>query len=143
MIYGKVFALLALPQLFSQSKSQEADIVIYGGTSAAITAAVQSKRMGKSVIVVSPDERLGGLTSNGLSWTDNEMKEVIGGIAREFYHRVWRYYQTPDVWKWQKFDDFGNRGQGLLQLMGIKGRCGYLNPKQQRIYLIHGLLRME
>ena len=94
MIYGKVFALLALPQLFSQSKSQEADIVIYGGTSAAITAAVQSKRMGKSVIVVSPDERLGGLTSNGLSWTDNEMKEVIGGIAREFYHRVWRYYQT-------------------------------------------------
>ena len=53
--------------------------MIYGGTSAAITAAVQSKRMGRSVVVVSPDERLGGLSSNGLCWTDNEMKEVIRG----------------------------------------------------------------
>ena len=59
MIYGKVLVLLALPQLFSQSKSQEADIVIYGGTSAAITAAVQSKRMGRSVIIVSLMKDLG------------------------------------------------------------------------------------
>ena len=43
-----------------------ADIIIYGGTSAAITAAVEAKRSGKSVIVVSPDKHLGGLTSGGL-----------------------------------------------------------------------------
>ena len=84
------YSFLGVSQLFSQAKLQEADIVIYGGTSAAITAAVQSKkRMGRSVVIVSPDERLGGMSSNGLCWTDNEMGEVIG-IAREFYHRIWR-----------------------------------------------------
>jgi thioredoxin reductase len=33
----------------------QADIIVYGGTSAAVTAAVQAKKMGKSVIMVSPD----------------------------------------------------------------------------------------
>ena len=41
----------------------EADVIVYGGTSAAVTAAVQVSRMGKSVIVVSPDQHLGGLSS--------------------------------------------------------------------------------
>ena len=125
----KVLALLAVLQLLSQAKSQEADIVIYGGTSAAISAAVQSKRMGKSVVIVSPDERLGGMTSNGLSSTDNEMREVIGGIAREFYQRVWRYYQSPDVWKWQKSDDFGNRGQGSPAADGDQRTMWVFEPK--------------
>jgi hypothetical protein len=35
------------------------DVVIYGGTSASITAAVQAKKMGKTVIVVCPDRHLG------------------------------------------------------------------------------------
>ena len=47
------------------------DVVIYGGTSAAIIAAVQAKKMGKTVIVVSPDRHLGGLSSGGLGWTDS------------------------------------------------------------------------
>ena len=68
-----------------------ADVVIYGGTSAAITAAVQVKKMGKKPIVISPDQHLGGLSSSGLGWTDSGKKEAIGGLAREFYHRVWRY----------------------------------------------------
>ena len=49
---------------------RSADVVIYGGTSAAITAAVQVKKMGKSVIIVSPDTHLGGLSSGGLGFTD-------------------------------------------------------------------------
>ena len=47
------------------------DVVIYGGTSAALSAAIQVKRMGKTVVVVSPDLHLGGLTSSGLGWTDS------------------------------------------------------------------------
>jgi len=39
------------------------DVVIYGGTAAAVTAAVQARKMGKSVVVVSPDKHLGGMTS--------------------------------------------------------------------------------
>ncbi len=34
----------------------EADIIIYGGTPAAVIAAVQAIKMGKSVIIVSPDK---------------------------------------------------------------------------------------
>jgi hypothetical protein len=90
----------------------EADVVIYGGTSSAIVAAIQAKQLGKSVIVVSPDKHLGGMTTGGLGWTDNGNKAVIGGLAHEFYHRVWKYYQRPDAWRWQKQADYEGRGQG-------------------------------
>lgn len=88
------------------------DVVIYGGTSAAITAAVQAKEMGKSVIIVSPDKHLGGLSSGGLGWTDSGNKAVIGGLSREFYHRVWKHYDRPDAWQWQDREEYGNKGQG-------------------------------
>ena len=88
------------------------DVVIYGGTSAAVVAAVQAQRMGKSVIVVSPDKHLGGLSSGGLGFTDTGNKAVIGGLSREFYHRVWRHYEQPAAWTWQKREEYGNRGQG-------------------------------
>ncbi|RPJ64715.1 MAG: FAD-dependent oxidoreductase, partial [Alphaproteobacteria bacterium] len=42
------------------------DIVIYGGTSAGVIAAVQAKKMGKSVVLIDPGEHLGGLSSAGL-----------------------------------------------------------------------------
>ncbi len=92
--------------------SHEADVVIYGGTSAAITTAVATKQAGKSVIVVCPDKHLGGLSSGGLGWTDTGNKEVIGGLAKEFYHRVYMHYQTPDAWAWQTQKSYGNQGQG-------------------------------
>ncbi|MCD0490345.1 FAD-dependent oxidoreductase [Pedobacter sp. MC2016-14] len=89
-----------------------ADVIIYGGTSAAITAAVQVSRMGKTVIIVSPDKHLGGLSSGGLGFTDTGNKSVIGGLSREFYHKVFMHYQNPASWQWQKQAEFGNRGQG-------------------------------
>lgn len=88
------------------------DIVVYGGSAAAVIAAVQAKRMGKSAIVVSPDNHLGGLSSGGLGWTDTGNKAVIGGLARDFYHRVWKHYERPEAWRWQTRAAFGNRGQG-------------------------------
>ena len=91
---------------------RESDVVVYGGTSAAVVAAVQAHRMGKSVMLVSPDTHLGGLSSGGLGWTDTGKKEVIGGVAREFYQRVWRHYDAPKAWKWQKREEYGDRGQG-------------------------------
>ena len=53
---------------------KRADVIIYGGTSAAVTAAVQLTKMGRSVIMVSPDVHLGGLTSSGLGYTDTGNK---------------------------------------------------------------------
>ncbi|WP_405415687.1 FAD-dependent oxidoreductase [Maribacter sp. Asnod1-A12] len=95
-----------------------ADIIIYGGTSAAITAAVEAKRSGKSVIVVSPDKHLGGLTSGGLGWTDTGDKSVIGGLAREFYQRIYKHYNTDEAWKWQPKSEYGNTGQGTPAMDG-------------------------
>jgi general stress protein 26 len=92
------------------------DIVVYGGTAAAVTAALQARAMGKSVIVVSPDRHLGGMTSGGLGFTDSGNTGSIGGLAREFYRRMWRHYQDDASWKWQKRAEYGNRGQGTAAM---------------------------
>lgn len=86
--------------------TQQADVIIYGGTSAAVIAAVQAKKMGKSVTIVSPDKHLGGLSSGGLGWTDSGKKEAIGGLSLEFYQRIKRHYDDPDAWRQQKPEDY-------------------------------------
>jgi hypothetical protein len=94
------------------------EVVVYGGTSGAVTAAIQAKKMGKSVIMVSPDKHLGGLTAGGLGWTDTGKKEVIGGLSREFYQRVFDKYAEDEAWKWEAKSDFGNKGQGTPAIDG-------------------------
>ena len=94
------------------------DIVVYGGTSAGVIAAVQAARMGKSVVIVCPDKHLGGLSSGGLGWTDTGKKHVIGGLAREFYHRVYLHYDQPEAWQWEKRSEYGNVGQGTPAIDG-------------------------
>lgn len=112
----------------SLAVAKDYDIVVYGGTSAAVTAAVQSARMGKSVIIVSPDKHLGGLSSGGLGWTDTGNKSVIGGLSREFYHRIWHYYDKPQTWKWQKRSEYGNKGQGTLAIDGKERTMWIFEP---------------
>lgn len=102
----------------ARPETQDYDVVIYGGTSAAVTAAVQTAKMGKSVVVVSPDKHLGGLSAGGLGFTDTGNKAVIGGLSREFYHRVWKHYQQPEAWRWQTRESFGNKGQGTPAIDG-------------------------
>ncbi|MBW8683252.1 FAD-dependent oxidoreductase [Chitinophaga rhizophila] len=104
------------------------DIVIYGGTSAAITAAVQASKMHKSVVVVSPDKHLGGLSSGGLGFTDTGNKEVIGGLAREFYHRIYQHYQQPGAWNWQQQSAYGNKGQGTAAIDGTERTMWIFEP---------------
>ncbi|MCP5119365.1 MAG: FAD-dependent oxidoreductase, partial [bacterium] len=104
------------------------DVVVYGGTSAGVSAAVQAARMGNTVVLVGPDTHLGGLTSGGLGWTDSGKKEVIGGLAREFYHRVWQHYQTPEAWRWQPREDYGNRGQGTPAMDGDQRTMWIFEP---------------
>ncbi|MBK9388750.1 MAG: FAD-dependent oxidoreductase [Bacteroidetes bacterium] len=110
--------LLAGCQSGSSEKELKADVIVYGGTSSAVTTAVQIKRMGKSVIIVSPDVHIGGLTSSGLGYTDTGNKEVIGGLAREFYHLLYQHYMIPESWNWQKQSEFGNKGQGTPAIDG-------------------------
>lgn len=112
-----LFALLSL-NLAAQAATSEHDVVIYGGTCAAITSAVQVKKMGKSVIIVSPDKHLGGLSSGGLGFTDTGNKAVIGGLSREFYHRIYMHYQKDESWVQQKKSEYGNKGQGTPAMDG-------------------------
>jgi len=104
------------------------DVVVYGGTSAGVTAAVQAKRMGKTVVIVGPDKHLGGLSSGGLGYTDTGNKSVIGGLAREFYHRVWRHYDVDSGWTWQKKADYGNKGQGTPAIDGAQRTMWIFEP---------------
>jgi hypothetical protein len=115
----KVILLLFFVCQFSfGQKNFKADVIIYGGTASAVMAAVQVKKMGKSVIVVSPDTHLGGLSSGGLGFTDTGNKEVIGGLSKEFYQRLFTHYDSDKAWIWQKKSEFGNKGQSTVALDG-------------------------
>ena len=98
-------------------RAVEYDVVIYGGTSSAITAAVQAKKMGLSVVIVSPDKHLGGLSSGGLGFTDSGNTSSIGGLSREFYHRIYEKYQNADTWHWEKKEQYANQGQGTRAML--------------------------
>ena len=126
-VYFLFFWTLSSSFLTAQSR-YSADVIIYGGTSAAITAAVQVKKMGKSVIIVSPDSHLGGLSSGGLGFTDTGNKEVIGGLSREFYHRLYEHYQQDNSWVWQKKAEYGNKGQGTPAIDGTNRTMWIFEP---------------
>ncbi len=114
------FSVLVALEILSCARrnTYQADIIVYGGTSAAVISAVEASRSGKSVILVSPDNHMGGLSSNGLGFTDTGNKKVIGGLAREFYHRIWLHYNDSSAWNWEKHSEFGNKGQGTPAIDG-------------------------
>ena len=123
-----LFALVAGAGLLSAARAADHDVVVYGGTSAAVIAAVQAKAMGKTVIVVSPDRHLGGLTSGGLGFTDTGNKAVIGGLARNFYHRIWKHYDSDAAWRWQDRASYGNKGQGTPAIDGTERTMWIFEP---------------
>ena len=112
----------------SAPPAQSFDLVVYGGTSAGVAAAVQAVRMGRSAVIVAPERHLGGLSAGGLGWTDTGDKAVIGGLAREFYHRVWLHYQDPQAWRWQARAAYGNRGQGTPAVDGDRRTMWIFEP---------------
>lgn len=83
---------------YGQQVKKNYDIIVYGATSAGISAAIQCSRMNKSVLLIEPTNRIGGLTTGGLGATDIGSKIAIGGISREFYQNVKKYYDNPENW---------------------------------------------
>lgn len=82
------------------------DVVIYGGTSGGVVAAVQARTLGLSTLLIEPSEHLGGLTSGGLGATDIGNKGAIGGLSREFYRRIKQHYQTQEAWQFEQASDY-------------------------------------
>jgi len=90
------------------------DLVVYGGTCGGVTAAVQAAAMGKTVVLIEPGRHLGGLSSGGLGATDIGNKLAIGGLAREFYHRIFLHYQKPEAWRQETIDEYRQKkGRGI------------------------------
>jgi len=103
---GVSFLLIGLACCTTLAHAGDYDVVVYGGTSAGVTAAIQVKRMGKSVVLIEPSEHIGGLTSGGLGHTDSGNKTVIGGLSREFYQRVKKHYDDEKNWTTDKRSTF-------------------------------------
>lgn len=111
-----IASLLLFSCVSNNEKIETADVVIYGGTSAAITAAVQLAQMDKSVVIVCPEKHIGGMTVSGLGFTDIGDKTVIGGLSREFYHQVYLHYKNDEAWNWQPREKYNNVGQGTTAI---------------------------
>lgn len=106
-----VVLIFNLASFAYSQKGQEFDIVVYGGTSAGVSAAIQTSRMNKKVLLIEPTNRIGGMTTGGLGQTDIGNKQVIGGISREFYQNIKSFYDDPQNWEWQSKKEYQDGGQ--------------------------------
>lgn len=79
-------------------QTKKYDVVIYGGTAGGVMTAISAAREGLSVALLEPGKHLGGMVTGGLSRTDFGKKEVIGGIALEFYQRAGKKYGREIEW---------------------------------------------
>ena len=93
-------ATAALMLLLSACSTPEPeyDVCVYGGTSAGVIAAYAVAKQGKKVLLVEPSQRLGGMTSGGLGQTDIGNKQVVKGLALDFYRRVGATYGRLESW---------------------------------------------
>lgn len=102
-----LMAAVAVPcRAQAQNAEPVYDLVVYGGTSGGVAAAIAARRMGKTVIVIEPSQHVGGLTSGGLGATDIGNKAAIGGISREFYQRVRKHYADSAAWTREKPEQY-------------------------------------
>lgn len=93
---GKVVDMKLLPLLLvftlSVSAQPAFDVVVYGGTAGGVMTAVAAARQGAKTALLEPRHQIGGMVAGGLSGTDVGKREVIGGLALEFYFRAGRAY---------------------------------------------------
>ncbi len=84
-----------------QSTLIEKNLIIYGGTPAGITAAIQATRMGLTVAIIEFSKNIGGMTASGLGATDLGAEAAVGGLSREFYQEIAKYYGREKQWKFE------------------------------------------
>ena len=97
-----LFVLILAPlQPARADDAKSYDVVVYGGTSSGVIAAVKAARLGKSAVLIEPGKHLGGLTSGGLGATDIGNKGAIGGMSRDFYRALGKAYGQEEAWKFE------------------------------------------
>lgn len=80
------------------SCSPQYDVCVYGGSASGIMAAYSAAQMGMNVVVIEPTVRFGGLTTGGLGQTDIGNKQVVKGLALQFYRRLGAHYGNLENW---------------------------------------------
>jgi hypothetical protein len=93
-----VATLGALLQMAYGQVNKQVDLCIYGATSAGVAAAYTASHAGKSVLLIDPGTRIGGLSSGGLGQTDIGNKYVVTGVALDFYRKIGKYYNGFEQW---------------------------------------------
>jgi hypothetical protein len=103
-----IFVLIAIlnNNTYATDEQTKFDICVYGESASGVIAAIQGARLGKSVVLISKNKHVGGLATSGLTATDMNRNDMVGGLAREFYQRVYRFYLNPTVWRNQNRDGF-------------------------------------
>ena len=96
-----LFILTDISAKAQVGQSSSVDICIYGGSSAGVMAAYTAKKMGKSVILIEPSNRLGGLTTGGLGQTDIGNKYAVAGLSLDFYRRIGQHYGKFEQWTFE------------------------------------------
>lgn len=98
-----------------QSRAENQPIIrqicVYGETPAGITAAIQSSRMGKNVVLISTTKHVGGLATSGLTATDLNNFRILGGVTMDFYRRIYQYYLDSSAWRSEDRSHFFDRSK--------------------------------
>lgn len=88
------------------ANSIQYDICVYGESASGVIAAIQGARTGKKVILISKNNHVGGLATSGLTATDMNRNDLVGGITKEFYNKIYNYYLQPESWFNQDRESF-------------------------------------
>ena len=81
----------------SNDGQYDADIVVVGGGTSGVAAAIQASRMGADVLLVEQTEWLGGmLTAAGVSATDGN-HQMPSGLWGEFRDKLYERYGGPEA----------------------------------------------
>ena len=95
--------VMLLISITTNAKATESfDVVVYGATASGVMAAVAAAREGMHVALLEPGKHVGGMVSGGLSNSDvDNQKQLVGGLAQEFFVRAGEHYGQPIAWTFE------------------------------------------
>ncbi len=88
----RLFLVISVTAGWADCPACETDVLIYGATPGGIAAAVSAAKGGHNVTLIEPTDRIGGLATCGLSYTDFRSLESLTGFFLDFATRVEGYY---------------------------------------------------
>ncbi|HEY0968366.1 MAG TPA: FAD-dependent oxidoreductase [Opitutaceae bacterium] len=84
----------AASALLVAAQPSRVDVIVYGATPGGIAAALAAAKGGRTVLLVEPTIRIGGMTTNGLSHPDFRAFESLTGTYWDLTQRTLAYYKA-------------------------------------------------